>query len=84
MLLGNSDILIESGVTQPLTKLTVDNKSGLIKSIILHYIILKQKAELDQFCHGLDYLQVLQNDKENQEIFFGFFINEPSVLTPSK
>ena len=48
--------LVDYGVTNPSTSITLEDKHTIVQSITLHHVLLKSKAEADQFSEGLSYL----------------------------
>lgn len=48
--------LMDYGVTKPCTSITFEDKHTIVQSITLHHILLKSKAEADQFSEGLSCL----------------------------
>ena len=61
----NADVLIGSGLTVPLSLVTLDDKDTIIEVVSLHYVLLNSKAEMDQFLMGLSALGVLGAVKAN-------------------
>ena len=53
------ELFTESGFTKPLALVTMDDKITMVQTVTLHYVLLRNKAELDQFCDGLTALDVL-------------------------
>ncbi len=49
----NSDVLIDNGITTPLSSINLENKNSIVRALSLQYIILKSKGELDQLKDGL-------------------------------
>ena len=68
------DTIVDSGYTLPMKGITMDNKDGLIRSIMLHATVLKNKAVLDQLKSGLASLGILNAIKENSSSFESFFV----------
>ncbi len=47
-------ILLDCGFTKPSTSVLLADKMEIVQTISLHQVILRSKAELDQFAEGLD------------------------------
>ena len=69
----HADALIESGLTMPLSLVTVDDKTVIIEIVSLHHVLLCSKAELDQFLTGLSALGVLNAVRANPHLFEPYF-----------
>ena len=69
----NADILIGSGLTVPLSLVTLDDKDTIIEVVSLHHVLLNSKAEVDQFLTGLLALGVLGAVKANPQLFEIYF-----------
>lgn len=72
--MNNGDVLIESGLTMPLALVSLDDRDAIIQTVALHYVLLKSKAEMDQFMVGLAALGVLDAVKANSTLFKDYFI----------
>ncbi len=53
-------ILLDCGFTKPSTSVVLADKMEIVQTISLHQVILRSKAELDQFAEGLDSCGVLK------------------------
>jgi len=69
----NCALLIESGLTMPLALLTVHDKDTIVQTVALHHVLLKSKAEMDQFAQGLSALGVLDAIKDHSNLFECYF-----------
>ena len=48
--------LADYGITKQSTSVTMEDKVTIVQSITLHHVLLKSKAEVDQFAEGLSCL----------------------------
>ena len=69
----NAGVFIESGLTTALAQAKVEDKDSIVKTVTLHQVLLKTKAEIDQFCAGLKSLGVLNSIQENSQLFEHYF-----------
>ena len=53
------DVIIDSGYTLPVQSIKVNNKQSLIKTMMLHATVLRNKGVIDQLKNGLSCLGVL-------------------------
>ena len=49
----NTDLLFESGFTKPFTALVMEDKKHIVKSVVLHSVLISSLAELSQFRDGM-------------------------------
>ena len=57
---GNTcDLLIDAGWSKPLTQLTILEMPSIMETISLNLVIMKIKADIDDFIKGLDVSGVL-------------------------
>lgn len=49
----NVDCLVNAGFTNPVCRLTLADRTEIIKIVALHHALLQSKAELDQLVEGL-------------------------------
>ena len=85
LLMENSASLIGCGLTVPLSLVTLDDRAVIIDAVLLHYVLLNSKAEIDQLLMGLSALDVLNTVKANSELFEGYFcIGHASPLVAGK
>ena len=68
------DVIIESGYTLSLKTIYMSNKNMLIRTIMLHSTILRNKGVLDQLKSGLSSLGVLEAVTKNPSVFKSFFV----------
>ena len=59
LLAENSTLILETGYRKPLTSATIEEKPALQKILRAH-VLLRVKAEMDQFCEGLKTCGVLE------------------------
>ncbi len=76
---GNALIICDTGYRKPLVNVTVSDK-GEVKQILRDNTIIKTKAEIDQFCSGLQTLDVLDMVKKHPSLMSAYFIPQPNVL----
>ena len=74
--IDNSDLLIGSGVTKPLALINAVDKIDIVQAVSLHHVLLHSKAELDQFCSGLEALGVLNAVKKQPPLFRCMFTSD--------
>ena len=68
--------IIECGFTKPLPCLVMEDKIALIQTLTLHHVLLRSKAEIDQFSEGLKALGVLDAIRNYPSLMSCFFINK--------
>lgn len=62
--------------------LSAQKRRAALSALTVHHCVLATKAEVDQFCDGLQTLGVLQCIRENPELFREFFVaNKDQRLT---
>ena len=69
-----TDTIIESGYTLPMTSVTMTGKEELVNTLMLHHTLLRNKAELDQLKSGLSCLGVLNAMCQNPAVMEPFFV----------
>ena len=69
----HSSVFIESGLTTPLALVRLEDKGSIVKTVALHHVILRTKAEIDQFSIGLKVLGVLDAIQKNRQLFQKYF-----------
>ena len=67
----NDSLIVETGYRKPLCMITVEDIPGL-KQTLRDHVLVKVKAELDQFCEGLNTLGVLEKMKKYPVIMAPF------------
>ena len=76
---GNTcDLLIDAGWSKPLTQLTIIEMPNVIETIGLNQVIMKIKAEIDDFIKGLDDSGVLSHIQKNPDLFRPLFVESES------
>ena len=78
--MGNRCALVYVGFTLPADQIDEHVKPAIIKSLSLHHL-LRSKAELDQFRHGLDCLKVIECVKLKPELMKPYFLFPNNPLT---
>ena len=58
----------------PLAFITIDDRDTIIQAVALHHVLLKSKAEMDQFAMGLTALGVLDAVRANSALFEDYFL----------
>ena len=69
------DIIVDAGYTLPVTAVTLRRRSELVRTIMLHAVLLRNKLELDQLKTGLSTLGVLEAMSKNQNIMEPYFVS---------
>lgn len=57
----------------PLALVTLEDRNTIVKTVALHHVLLKCKAEMDQFAQGLCALGVLEAMKAHTSLFAEYF-----------
>lgn len=73
-------MLTETGYRKPISSLVIEDKSNIVKTLKTH-MLLKVKAELDQFCEGLKTCNILEAVIKNPSVMSPFFISAEVKLT---
>lgn len=68
----NDTLIIETGYRKPLCRLTMEDVPGL-KQTLRDHVLVKVKAELDQFCEGLKTLGVLEKMRKHPSLMAVLF-----------
>lgn len=68
------DVLIDSEFTLPVQSVKLSSKPSLIKTIILHATVLRNKGVLDQLKSGLSSLGVLDAIVKHPKLLESYFI----------
>ena len=63
----NRSLLLETGFVQPPQCLEIGDKESVISAIKQYHCLVKVKAEIDQFCAGLDQLDIVKCIREHKE-----------------
>ena len=74
-------LLSETGFRKPLSQLTISDRQPIIDMLLDYYIMVKVKAEMDQFKDGLQVLGFLKVLQENPQLFRQYFMNVEVPLT---
>ena len=84
--LSEIDLIIDAGYTKPLPLVTINNnKVGLMRTIMLHYALLRSKSAIDQLAEGLSALGIIEAMKLHPELFEPLFVRGKQVpLTSGK
>ena len=62
------DLLCECGWTKPSILVKDKDKVDIIQAMSLHHVILRSKAELDQFCDGFQACGVLDAVRRHRDV----------------
>jgi hypothetical protein len=73
--MDNCDILINYGVTKPLTRVCAEDIPALVRSVAVDSVIMKVKSELDQFIEGLEESGVLKPLRKYPDLFAPMFMD---------
>ena len=73
---SNYDLLCECGWTKPSVLVKEKDKVDIIQTMSLHHVILRSKAEIDQFCDGLQACGVLGAVRQHPDLGRPFFTIE--------
>ena len=68
----NNTLIIETGYRKPLCKLTMEDVPGL-KQTLCDHVLVKVKAELDQFCEGLKTLGIQEKIRKYPSLMAPLF-----------
>jgi len=71
--LDNASLFLESGLTIALPLVRMKDKERIVRVVTLHQVLLKSKAEMDQFSHGLKALGVLDSLQQSPHLFRSYF-----------
>lgn len=74
-------LISETGFRKPLSRLTISDRQAIIELLLDYYMMVKVKAEMDQFKDGLQVLGFLKSLQENPDLFRQYFINVEVPLT---
>ena len=66
-------VLSDSGFTRPSVLVKESDKVDIVQALALHDVILRSKAELDQFCEGLESCGVLGAIRQNSDLARKYF-----------
>uniref|UniRef100_A0A1X7TXQ8 Uncharacterized protein n=2 Tax=Amphimedon queenslandica TaxID=400682 RepID=A0A1X7TXQ8_AMPQE len=75
----NFSLVSENGVTKPYCSISLEEKDDIRKMICLNFIIMKCLAELQQFCSGLESLEVLEEIRKSPDEFESFFLRKKEL-----
>ena len=77
------DVLLDSGVVTGPSQLQMNDQRGIVRSLCLHQVLLRCKAELDQLRVGLKTLGILNAIEHHPTLFEPVFTtNGKQPLTP--
>lgn len=74
------DFTLDAGYTKPITAITLDGRAEIMKALMLHYTLYRNKAVLNQLKSGLTTLGVLSVMTKYPQVLKPFFV---AVLQPS-
>lgn len=81
----NYENLADYGITTPPNTLKMEDKITTVKSIALHHVLLRSKAEIDQFIERLECLGTRDMLKMYPQILFTYYmVGGHSILTAGK
>ena len=67
-------IIVESGFTKLLSYAKLEDKTSIVQTVTLHYVVLRSLGELQQFCDGLASLHVANALEHNGELLLVHFL----------
>ena len=76
------DIIVESGFIKPLSYAMLEDKTSIVQTVTLHYVVLRSLGELQQFHDVLASLHVANALEHNGELLRAFFTNENKLMKP--
>ena len=76
------DLLLTTGFRKPISRLTISDRFNLIAALLDYHLMAKAKAEMDQFCEGLNTLGFLKAMRATPSIFEPYFTQIETNLTP--
>ena len=68
------DLTLDAGYTKPITAITLDGRAKIVKALMLHYTLYRNKAVLDQLKSGLATLGVLNAMTKYSQVLEPFFV----------
>lgn len=74
MALDNAGLLLDSGLSIALPLVKMKDKEDMVKTVALHQVLLKTKAEMNQFSNGLKALGILDSLQQNPHLFRSYFM----------
>ena len=76
-----SDIIINSGFTKSLVTVKLEEKSDVIRSLVLHNTLIQCIPELEQLKRGLSTFNFLNIMRVNMELISPLFVKISQKLT---
>ena len=70
------DVLCDCGFSRPSVLVKEQDKVDIVQALALHSVLLRSKAEIDQFCEGLESCGVLCAIRKNPNLARRFFCVE--------
>ena len=75
--LSEIDLIVDAGYTKPLPLVTINNnKVELMRTIMLHYALLRSKSAIDQLAEGLSALGIIEAMKLHPELLSHSLLEE--------
>lgn len=74
-------LLLETGFRKGLSKLMLTDVPTILDALLDYHLIIRVKAELDQFIEGLNTLGFLQDLRTNPSLWKPYFIHVDEELT---
>ena len=74
-------ILNETGYRKPLALLKLDDRTSIIAVLLDYYLMIKVKAEMDQFKDGLEMLGFLKAFQANPKLWEPYLMNVKTPLS---
>lgn len=80
----NATRLLEAGYSKSLRAVSLDDRNGIISTLLTFHLFLKVKAVMDQFREGLEVAGLLKFLTTYTDLMRPLFVDESSPLTASK
>ena len=70
------DVTLDAGYTLPVTSIEIEGRKELVRTLMLHHVLLRNKAVLDQLKSGLSTLGILDAMCKHPNAFEPYFVAE--------
>ena len=67
------DLLLGAGYVKSPSTITMSDRSTIVKTLSMHFVLLKSKAEMDQFKLGLTRYGILEPIQQHRTLFSKVF-----------
>ena len=76
------DVTLDAGYSPPVTAIEMEGREELVRTLMLHHVLLRHKAVLDQLKSGLATLGILDAMQKHPEAFESYFrADKHQILT---